>query len=85
MRITGVAPLYQALGVPELWRFETGKLQINVLTEGEYIEVEFSPHFPNFPLIKVIPEYLQRVKTEGRNKTMKAFRSWVKQQISESL
>lgn len=73
--------IYQALGVPELWRFEKGKLQINVLREGKYIEVEFSPHFPGFPLIEIIPEYLQRVKTEGRNKTMKAFRSWVKEQI----
>ncbi len=75
--------IYQALGVPELWRFEKGKLQINVLSKGEYIEVEFSPHFPNFPLIEVIPQYLQRVKNEGRNKTMKAFRNWVKAQILE--
>jgi hypothetical protein len=29
----------------------------------------------------MIPEYLKRVKTEGRNKTMKAFRTWVKEQI----
>ncbi len=71
--------IYQALGVSELWRFEKGKLQINVLREGEYVEVEFSPNFPNFPLTKVIPQYLQRVKTEGRNKTMKAFRNWVKE------
>ncbi|MGB3403513.1 MAG: Uma2 family endonuclease [Microcoleaceae cyanobacterium] len=75
--------IYQALGVPELWRFEKGKLQINVLRNGEYIEAEFSPHFPGFPLIDIIPEYLQRVKTEGRNKTMKAFRNWVKQQIEK--
>jgi Uma2 family endonuclease len=75
--------IYQGLGVPELWRFEKGKLQINVLRNREYIEVEFSPHFPGFPLIEMIPEYLQRVKTEGRNKTMKAFRNWVKQQIEQ--
>lgn len=73
--------IYQALGVPELWRFEKGKLQINVLREGEYVEVEFSPNFPNFPLTEVIPKYLQRVKNEGRNKTMKAFRNWVKEKI----
>jgi Uma2 family endonuclease len=75
--------IYQALGVPELWRFEKGKLQINVLREGEYVEVKFSPHFSGFLLIEVIPQYLQRVKTEGRNKTMKAFRNWVKEQILE--
>jgi Uma2 family endonuclease len=75
--------IYQALGVPELWQFEKGKLQINVLREGEYVEVKFSPHFSGFLLIEVIPQYLQRVKTEGRNKTMKSFRNWVKEQILE--
>jgi Uma2 family endonuclease len=73
--------IYAALGVPELWRFEKGKLQINLLQDGKYIESELSPHFLNFPLREVIPEYLKRVKTEGRNKTMKAFRTWVKEQI----
>ncbi len=74
--------IYQALGVPELWLFENDKLQINVLQDGQYIESEFSQNFPQFPLKEVIPQYLNRCKTEGRNKTMKAFRAWVKQQIS---
>jgi hypothetical protein len=26
--------IYEALGVPELWRFENGTLQINVLRDG---------------------------------------------------
>ncbi len=74
--------IYQALGVPELWLFENDKLQINVLQDGQYIESEFSQNFPQFLLKEVIPQYLNRCKTEGRNKTMKAFRAWVKQQIS---
>lgn len=74
--------IYAALGVPELWRFERGKLQINVLQSGEYADSEFSPYFPGLPLKEIIPEYLNRVKTDGRNKTMKAFRSWVREQIN---
>jgi Uma2 family endonuclease len=74
--------IYQALGVPELWLFENGKLQINVLQDDQYVESEFSRNFPQFSLKEVIPQYLNRCKTEGRNKTMKAFRAWVKQQIS---
>ncbi len=73
--------IYQALGVPELWRFENGKLQINVLQDGIYIETEFSPYFPNIPLIQVIPEYLKKLKTESRNKTMREFRAWVQEQL----
>lgn len=68
---------YTALGVPELWRFEKGKLEINALQNGKYVAVEVSPTFPEFPLRKAVPEFLQRCKTEGRNQTMKAFRVWV--------
>ncbi len=75
--------IYQALGVPELWRFEKGKLQINRLREGEYVEVERSPYFPNFDLKTIIPKYLKQCKTQGRNKTMKAFRVWVREQINK--
>jgi Uma2 family endonuclease len=73
--------IYEALGVPELWQFENGKLQINVLQQGKYIKCEYSPNFPNFPLIEMIPQYLSQCRTVGRNKTMKAFRTWVRTQI----
>jgi Uma2 family endonuclease len=73
--------IYEALGVPELWRFENGKLQINVLKEGKYIKDEDSQNFPNLPLIGVIPEYLSQCRTIGRNKTMRAFRAWVREQL----
>ena len=77
--------IYEALAVPELWRFEKGKLQINVLQKGKYIESTSSPTFPNFPLQQVIPEYLQQCKTVGRNKTMRAFRAWVRETISKKI
>jgi hypothetical protein len=70
------------LGVPELWRFEKGKLQINVLRDGKYVESGLSPIFPNLPLVEIIPQYLSQVKTDGRNKTMRAFRAWVREQIT---
>lgn len=70
--------IYAALGVPELWRFEAGRLQINRLQDRIYVEVESSPNFPNLPLKEMITTGLERVKREGRNKTMKAFRAWIK-------
>jgi Uma2 family endonuclease len=75
--------IYEALGVPELWQFENGKLQINLLQECKYIKCEYSPNFPNFPLIEIIPQYLNQCRTEGRNKTMKAFRAWIREKIKE--
>jgi Uma2 family endonuclease len=75
---------YRILGVRELWRFDGEKLEINVLQDGEYIQLQESPHFPGIPIITAIPDYLNRSKIEGRNKTMKAFRAWVREQIQFS-
>lgn len=73
---------YEVLGVKELWRFNGTKLEINVLQDGEYMQCEASPHFPGLPLCEVIPQYLEQSKIEGRNKTMKAFRAWVREKIA---
>jgi Uma2 family endonuclease len=73
--------IYQALKVPELWRFEKGKLQINILQDGNYVESQSSLNFPDLPLIEVIPQYLETSLTAGRNATIKAFRIWIKQKV----
>ena len=75
--------IYQALKVPELWRFNKGKLQINILQNGSYVESQSSLNFPRFALIEVIPQYLQQSTTAGRNATLKAFRLWVRQQMQQ--
>ena len=73
--------IYQSLGVSELWRYEKGKLQILLLVDDQYVESKTSRNFPNFALIEVIPQYLTQCRTEGRNKGMKAFRTWVREQL----
>jgi len=75
--------IYAGLKVTELWRFEKDKLQINLLQDGRYVESQASLNFPKLPLIEVIPQYLQQSTIAGRNATLKAFRLWVKQQLSE--
>ncbi|MBD2439614.1 Uma2 family endonuclease [Nostoc sp. FACHB-110] len=72
---------YEVLGVRELWRWRGNKLEINVLIDGKYVTTNNSLTFPNLPIAQLIPEYLQRSKTEGRNATMKAFRAWIKEQL----
>lgn len=73
--------IYQSLKVPELWRFENGKLQINVLVDGNYVVSQSSLNFPGLPLIDVIPRYLESSGINGRNATIKRFRSWVREQL----
>ncbi|MFN6512908.1 MAG: Uma2 family endonuclease [Nostoc sp. CreGUA01] len=72
---------YQLLGVPELWRWNGNKLEINILVHGKYVESNNSLIFPNLPISQVISEYLKRCKNDGRNATMKVFRAWVRKQI----
>ncbi|MDJ0619135.1 MAG: Uma2 family endonuclease [Calothrix sp. MO_192.B10] len=71
--------IYQALQVPELWRFDKGRLQINLLQDGVYVESTESFNFPNLPLVDVIPQYLEQSRTAGRNATLRAFRQWVRE------
>lgn len=73
--------IYEALKVPELWRFDRGKLQINVLQDGHYVESQQSLNFPLFPLIEAIPQHLEQSTIAGRNATLKAFRIWVQKQF----
>lgn len=73
--------IYEALGVPELWRFDRGKLQVNVLKDGSYALVAESPNFPSLPLCEALPHYLAESKIIGRNKVLKAFRRWAREQI----
>jgi len=73
--------IYRSLGVPELWQYKRGELKFLLLQNGQYIESETSLNFPNFALLEVIPQHLIQCRTEGRNKGMRAFRSWVIKQI----
>ena len=69
--------IYAKLGVPELWRFEKGKLKIDILQDGAYVNSDVSSIFHDIPLITIIPEYLAKAKENGRNKTMKEFRKLI--------
>lgn len=74
---------YEALRVPEIWRYEQGQLQINVLREGRYIESQTSLTFPNFPVIEGISQFLAMSRTVGTRPALKAFRQWVKNHLQK--
>lgn len=71
---------YLALAVPEIWRYENDKLQINIWQDGKYIESVISPNFPNLPIAEIIPQFVEESRILGRSPTLKKFRQWVKQQ-----
>jgi Uma2 family endonuclease len=70
-------PIYAALGVPELWRFDGKKLQLLELNEqGKYQPIDSSRAFPQLPMAK-FQEFLFRLESEPQLKVLKEFRVWI--------
>ena len=74
---------YAALGVPELWRRVDQEIRIYQLQAGRYVEVSESPTFPGWSLQAEIPAYVEQSQTQGRNRTMRAFRRWVRNRLDK--
>lgn len=74
-------PIYAAIGVPELWRYDGNKLEVFVLQQldGEYEAVSNSPTFPWMEM-EVIPRFLRQSLVDGETATLRAFREWVRGQ-----
>ncbi len=72
---------YQALGVPELWRFEEGRLRISLLQNGRYQDSSISPQFPLFDVVRLVEAMVLQSKVDGRSRTLKAFRRIVRDAI----
>lgn len=71
---------YQALGVPEIWRYENGKPQIYLLESGKYVESPNSPTFPNFPIVEEFSRFLEMSQTVGTSRMLREFLKWVREQ-----
>ncbi len=74
-------PIYAAIGVPELWRYNGNKLEVFVLqpSSQDYQQVNQSPTFPWMPL-DVIPKFIRQTLVDGETATLRAFRAWVREQ-----
>ncbi|MGB7442861.1 MAG: Uma2 family endonuclease [Coleofasciculaceae cyanobacterium] len=72
---------YQILGVPELWRYVRRGLQINVLQAGRYVESDFSPTFPDIPIIELVNRYVQQSQVYGSSQAIQGFKSWLRENL----
>jgi Uma2 family endonuclease len=71
-------PLYAAVGVPELWRYNGDALIVlRLRAKKTYRPVAVSPTFPAVPLAR-IEQALQRVGTTDIGSIVREFRAWVK-------
>jgi len=70
-------PIYAALSVPELWRFDGTRLQVLELRRDKYVEVKNSLSFPFLP-IRDFESYVFRQDSERINNVIRDFRAWVR-------
>lgn len=68
---------YQTLRVPELWIYTGRKLKIYILVNSEYMEFNTSPNFPDIPVTKVIPQFVERANIFGVTKALEEFGSYL--------
>src|ERR1700737_4646868 len=73
--------IYAALRIPEVWSFDRQALKIRLLqNDGSYRIVESSPTFPTISIAGIVP-YLRPSETEDFMGMVRAFRSWVQEQM----
>jgi Uma2 family endonuclease len=69
--------LYKDLGVPEFWRFNGKVLTVYSLSEGQYLEMENSPTFPEITK-EMLYQFLENAQKQGETSAKRAFRNWLR-------
>ncbi len=77
------AELYEALGVPELWRYDQNRLRIDVLQAGRYVQVEESPTFPGWPIVELADKYVARAREVGQGRAVRELRQQVRKRLAD--
>lgn len=75
-------PIFAALGVPEVWRFDGEAVTfLNLSANGAYVAVERSRYFPFLAPTDLLA-VLQRRGQADDNSLVRSFRQWIRQQRS---
>lgn len=70
--------VYTELKVPEIWRWQDGKLTVNILIDAGYVESETSLVFGSFP-VRELAKFMQLDSEKGEDARLREFREWVRQ------
>jgi Uma2 family endonuclease len=70
-------PIYAALGVPEIWRYDSKHLHIYELGTRSYAEIEESRFFPGLTP-QMIADFVEVAKQQGQTKAITAFRKLIR-------
>lgn len=69
-------PIYAALGIPELWRFDGKELIVYRLDANQYVSQESSIALP-FLSGPLLTGFLSRIPEEGESQALLAFDQWL--------
>lgn len=72
-------PVYAALGVPEVWKFDEKALTIHRLDNRQYVE---APRSGQLLILtgEILTQFLDRAQEEDQDKALRAFEDWLRQQ-----
>ena len=68
---------YEALAVPEIWRYKNGKLEISLFVDGKYINSDVSKAFPTINAIAGISLFLEKSQDLPTSALRREFRQWL--------
>lgn len=71
-------PIYGALGIPEVWRFDGERMVLLSLANGEYQEISASITLP-IVTSAILESWLRKATTMGETSWAKAVRCWVQE------
>jgi Uma2 family endonuclease len=75
-------PIYAALRIPEVWRYDGSSIKAHQLTEnGVYVVAERSRFFPFLPL-DALSRFLGLYGSMSETDLIDSFREWVREQIA---
>lgn len=70
-------PIYAALGVPEIWRYDGKQTCIYHLADEDYVQDSASRSFRGMTS-QAISDSIEQSKTQGQSAALAAFRRWVR-------
>ncbi|WP_089939113.1 Uma2 family endonuclease [Candidatus Entotheonella palauensis] len=75
--------IYRQLGVPEIWRYSNGRVQLYRLEDAAYVPCDPSPTFP-LVTTEVINQFLQQADTQDDTAFVRSWRRWIRQQLAST-
>jgi Uma2 family endonuclease len=77
-------PIYAAIGVPEIWRYDGHAVMLVIFQEGAYVERGESVAFPRLTR-QVLSRFMEESKQQERTAWLRSVRAWAHQlSVSEA-